>query len=156
RAHAKELMESVARFLPSARNKKLLDTAVEFAGRSLIANYFSPASSGIVIAGFGNAELFPAMVHLVTDGYIGTQIKLSKPQIVSITKDNPSVVSGFAQHDIVHRFMEGIDPEYSSYLQGLIQRTIVKTNLAVFEKWAPKKLKNDKGRRAVERAARRQ
>jgi hypothetical protein len=113
-------------------------------------------STGLSIAGFGTAEVFPSMVHYETDGYIGSQVKISKPDITKISKTLKSTVAAFAQHDIVHRFMEGIDPDYGEYLRGAIETAIIESNLKVFEKWAPASKRNDKVRAAVRRAAARQ
>jgi hypothetical protein len=152
----KQLLGIIAHFVPTPGNKKLLDLAVELGVRSLIDNYFSPVSTGFAIAGFGSAEIFPSMAHYETDGYIGTQIKISKPDVTNITKEMKSTVAAFAQHDIAHRFMEGIDPDYSDYLHGAIGTAIIESNLKVFNKWAPKLKQNDKTRAAVRRAAERQ
>jgi hypothetical protein len=154
--YGSELLKAVARFVPSARNKKLIDAAIEFGGLHLIADAFSPASSGIVIAGFGSSEIFPSMVTYETDGYIGSQIKFSKPDLTVITKENGSTVSAFAQHDIAHRFMEGIDPDYGRYLEGSIRTALVEGSLKLFEKFASPSKKNDKNRRSIVLAAERQ
>ena len=155
-AHGDDILEAVATFLPSKNNKRLVDLAIEFGGKTLLANYFSPVSTGIAIAGFGSSEVFPSMVVFETDGYVGAQIKLSKPDITTIRRDMESAVSAFAQHDIVHRFMEGIDPDYSDYLRGSVKTALVEGNLKVFEKWAPISRRTEKARRAVQRAAERQ
>jgi hypothetical protein len=151
--HDTEVLRAVARFVPSSKNTKLVDTAIEFAGRSLIADYFSPSSSGFVIAGFGRDEVFPSMIHHMTDGYIGSQIKLSPADPTKIAKDNRSAVTAFAQHEIVGRFMEGIDPGYSEYLRGLIRTAIVDSNIKTFEKWAPKALQTQRRKNTIEKAA---
>jgi hypothetical protein len=49
--------------------------------------------------------------------------------------------------------MEGIDPGYSHFIQGLIKTSLAETNLKVFEKWAPKSKQTSKTKREIERAA---
>ncbi len=156
RTYQREMLDVIANFVPRAGNKQLVDLAIEFGSRSLIADYFSPASTGLVIAGFGVREIFPSSVHYSVDGYIGPQIKISKPNITTVTKTMTGSVAAYAQNDIVHRFMEGIDPDYSEYLRTAVSHAMIEGNLKVFEKWAPQAKKNDKTRRAVRRAAERQ
>jgi len=150
------ILSVVAHFVPSSKNRKLLDAAIEYGSRFLISNSFSPISTGVVVAGFGSSELFPSQVQFETDGYVGRQIKISKPDVSIISKRVTSSVSAFAQHDIVHRFMEGIDPDYGRYLEGSIRTALVEGNISVFEKWAPASSRNQKTRALIRRAAERQ
>lgn len=155
-AHTNELMQAVARFVPSAKHTKLTNAAVDLAARTLIAKKFSPISSGFVIAGFGDKDVFPSVAEYETDGYIGRQVKLLRGELINVAKDMTAVVRAYAQPDIVYRFMEGIAPEYSNYLQGLFLTELVETNLRTFKKWAPKNKQTKKIRNSVERAAIRQ
>jgi hypothetical protein len=133
-----------------------VNLVLEYASRTLIGTYLSPLSTGFAITGFGSAEIFPSLVHGATDGYIGSQIKLGKPDTTVISREMDASVIGLAQLDIVHRFMEGIDPDFLQFLRGAIATTIIESNLRVFEKWAPASKKNSKTRQAVQRAAARQ
>lgn len=109
--------------------------------------------SGLVIAGFGEKEIFPAVVPFETDGYIGSGLKMSKPTVAKVTFENSSSVLAFAQNEIVYRFMEGIDPGYSDYLAGAFQTALIDSNLKVFEKWAPISKRTKKTRAAIKTAA---
>jgi hypothetical protein len=139
--------------LVASKDKSLRNSAVNLAGSLLYSNEFSPLFSGVVVSGFGEKEILPSMVSYLTDGFVGTRPKIIQGVTRQIDAERPSHISAFAQHDIVDRFMEGIDPGYSEFLQGLISRAIRESNLAVFSKWAPKNKQTAKARASVIRAA---
>ena len=141
-------------FAPSKKGRKFFDAAIDLAAYSLVSNAYSPQSSGIVIGGFGRAEVFPSLVSYQTDGYVGDRVKLSQPDSAKITLKNDSSIMAFAQHDIVHRFMEGIDPDYARLLESLVSTALVESNLKTFDTYAPKsKRGNAKLRQSVAKAA---
>jgi hypothetical protein len=144
--------------------KEMSSNYFDYAGPAIVAkalNYVegvlqtdvtSPLSSGIVIAGFGDDELFPALSYFDTDGYIGNKLKIIKIESSQITRDTPSMVAPFAQKDMVQRFMEGIDPEYSSFTNASISSLLGASCLYVLEKYGADKFKNDRVRQSVVRA----
>jgi hypothetical protein len=152
--HWKEIMEAHSDFVQGSKNTKLSDRALEFAVTTLSHYAFSPQSSGIVIAGFGESEVFPATAVCHTDGYVGPRVKLSNVESNRINADMTASVRAFAQGDIVYRFMEGIDPIYGAVLDDLVSNTIISSNLETFRKWAPKTKQNAKREAAITRAAR--
>jgi hypothetical protein len=151
--HAKVIINAVSDFVGTSKNKDLIDKALYLASSALLSKYFSPQSSGLVIAGFGEDEIFPAVASFETDGYVGSRLKISDLGETKISFDNRSAVIAYAQHEIVYRFMEGIDPSYSNFLDGLVQTAIVESNKKVFEKWAPKSKQTAKTKARIEAAA---
>ena len=147
-------------FSPNKKSKKFAGAAVDLAGYSLVANSFSPQCSGIVVSGFGRTEIFPGLISYLTDGFVSDRIKLSKPDKngtdeARITNKNQSAIMAFAQHDIVHRFMEGIDPDYNRLLENLVRTSLIESNLKTFDTYAPKSKRNNrKLRESVAKAAR--
>ncbi len=146
-------LDAAASQFVDSKNKKLWNAAVEFAARSLMADYFSPLSSGYVVAGFGRNEIFTAIVQYDNDGYVGGRVKSSRPSPQKTTLDNSSSIHAFAQHEIVRRFMEGIDPEYGNFLRGLFRTALVQSNLSTFKRHAPKNKQTTRAFAAIERAA---
>ena len=77
----------------------------------------SGLTSGIVVSGFGDRDMFPAMVVLHVEGIIQDRLKLRPDhQEISLDHNNVSVVMPFAQIDMVYQFMEGIAPDYLPFL----------------------------------------
>lgn len=77
-------------------------------------------SSGLVIAGFGEEELLPVVKALKIEGIVRFRqnnadseiLKYEEDKEYSSSSDIDAAVIAFAQHEMVCRFMEGVDPEY--------------------------------------------
>jgi hypothetical protein len=83
-------------------------------------------SSGIVFAGFGEQEIFPCVKSFKVESVVCDKTRLSPTDIWShnMNEVESSSIIPFAQAEIVHRFLRGIDPEYKSdiakYLETLL------------------------------------
>lgn len=96
---------------------------------------FSPRMSGVVIAGFGDDEMFPSLCELEVDGYVGDGLKLIKSNSQEITRDSSSFIKAFAQADMVQRFMNGVDSSLLHTIFFGFSDLITQTNLKVLEKF---------------------
>lgn len=85
-------------------------------------------SSGVVIAGFGADEIFPAcethMIDAISDSHL--RYKRENGQCVEIGRDNNASIVPFAQREIVDTFIRGMDPRYykvvSSFLTNVLEK----------------------------------
>ena len=92
------------------------------------------AFSGIVIAGFGEQEMFPTLIQLTIDGVIDGKIKYSVESHIDLGREgSPAYVMPFAQGEMVQQFMEGVDPEYLEYSINSTQETLVQFGKVVLE-----------------------
>lgn len=130
-------------FYGSYNDQALLDAAREFAVTVLACDEFSPRSTGIVVAGYGDKQLLPAIVALQTDGYIGKSLKIQRTHTSSITIDQPALLIPFAQKEMVQRFMDGIDPDYGRFLTLTFNRAIVRNCMQVLESYGLPEHKTD-------------
>lgn len=73
--------------------------------------------SGIVITGFGHKEHFPVLVEIFMAGIAAGHPLHSQLGSVNIAKDAEAIVIPFAQKEMVHTFMEGIDPDLRSMIE---------------------------------------
>ena len=82
-----------------------------------VVGYPSGLTSGIVVSGFGDRDIFPAISEVRIEGMIQNRIKMypDKREVV-LDPDNRSMIAPFAQIDMVYQFMEGIAPNYLPYL----------------------------------------
>jgi hypothetical protein len=151
-----DITAAIAEFMQGSKNKALRSAASKFAFTSLFHGLFSPVSSGFVIAGFGDSEVFPALVAHETDGYIGSRIKFSPAESAKVTIENQSLITAFAQREIVQRFMEGIDPGYADFLEISFTNALIGSNISTFEKWAPKSVQTKSRKAAIAKAAQKQ
>jgi len=77
----------------------------------MVGNY-----SGVVIAGFGEKEIFPSLVSYAIDGRLSGALKYKETENKKITLGNGAYVIPFAQREMVDIFMSGIDPRLTDAL----------------------------------------
>lgn len=71
-----------------------------------------PGLSGVVIAGFGANDVFPRLVLYEVDGVTEDVLKYRLVNVHEIDRRTTAQVVPFAQSEMVHTFMEGVDAEY--------------------------------------------
>ena len=79
--------------------------------------------SGLVFAGFGEEEIFPSLVEVVTDGAIGHTVKAYNTKN-TVDLDRTGIhtsINAFAQSEMVGRFMNGVDIEFVNYLTDYLR-----------------------------------
>lgn len=94
-----------------------LSQLCEHAIRKLVP---SPATSGLVLAGFGDKELLPSLNSFEIDGILMKRLKAVETTRFDTTRRSRGIILPFAQTDMVYRFMEGIDPDYASQIRESI------------------------------------
>ncbi|MBX9259282.1 hypothetical protein H1Q63_36080 [Desmonostoc muscorum CCALA 125] len=89
---------------------------LRIAQNALVKNRFSSIVSGIVIAGFGEEEIFPSLHTYDIEAVFGNQLKYSKNEDKSheIGSSYPVIIP-FAQEDMISTFLEGIDPNLQRF-----------------------------------------
>jgi hypothetical protein len=120
-----EMKELVFKGLPvSAANSRKL----RIIGESILTKDLdTDAYSGIVIAGFGDAEFFPHLVSFHLEGIVDNHLKCAVQQDYAVTFNNRAAIFPFAQSEVVLNFLRGIDPAY----YGLVKSEI-ETKLGTF------------------------
>ena len=78
--------------------------------------------SGIVVAGFGADDMFPSLTCHHVFGVLGNRLKLQcqPSKQAKIDYVNGAAIVPFAQSEMVHTFIEGVDPTY----QGTVVSTV--------------------------------
>lgn len=82
-------------------------------------------TSGIVISGFGDDDLFPEIVSYYVDATIIGHLKCAVHKHGRVTAESSAAVLPFAQSEMVYMFMEGIDPSYEQVVSEFLLRTLV-------------------------------
>ena len=75
--------------------------------------------SGIVVAGFGDDDVFPRLRSVWVDGIIADQLRIKHDADHDVGTDG-GCVNAFAQGDMVQMFMEGVDPDYERVIEATI------------------------------------
>lgn len=90
----------------------------------------SPSSSGLVVAGFGEDELLPSLISFDIDGIISGRLKIIETNRHDTTRKSRGAIIPFAQTDMVHRFMEGVDPDYAVLIREGLNQLLVENAMA--------------------------
>ena len=91
-------------------------------------------TSGIVIAGFGESEVFPSLIAYRMDGILGGQLKYKIDADHRITIDTNAIIIPFAQREMVHLFLEGVDRTYLHVELNYV-RELLKEFLELSKTW---------------------
>ena len=88
------------------------------------AGTFTNDSSGIVIAGFGEDEIFPSIHAFQFECLVEGVLKYTPlPQKTGeISFENNAMITPFAQSEMVHTFIEGIDPSLEQLSIGYLSK----------------------------------
>ncbi len=99
--------------LSPSGSKKLTDIAT----LSLTRYYSGSPNTGIVISGYGEKDIFPALVSYTLESIIGNKLKYQKATSASIDFDQRAAIRPFAQSDMIRTFIEGIAPDFENALR---------------------------------------
>ena len=81
--------------------------------------------TGVVIAGFGEKDVYPSLVAFMTDGVLLGHCRLITLTETSISTESTASIIPFAQSEMVYTFMEGVNPDYQQklekYFEGQLQ-----------------------------------
>ena len=115
-----ELIEAVFQELPISANQK---TRLHNLAAISISKKPSMGSlkSGVVIAGYGNKEVFPSLCRYQLSGIIGNNLRYFAEEPVRISHENSAAVIPLAQSEMVHAYMSGIEPNYRKNLQKMLE-----------------------------------
>ena len=81
---------------------------------------------GIAIAGFGDKEIFPHMVHLHISGMINGKLRYQKVSEEEISEKNKAAIIPLAQTDVMQTFLLGINNQFIRELAKDIPEEIQK------------------------------
>jgi len=89
-----------------------------------VKQIFSSSVSGIVIAGYGEKQLYPSIITYEVEGVIENKLKYKKNnnKCHSIKHGTECAILAFAQEDMVDTFMSGINPSIMHLLNGYLKK----------------------------------
>lgn len=89
---------------------------------AVVKNTFenNSSTSGIVIAGYGEKEIYPSLTAYDIEVVIDNKLKFLPTQNLAVDHTNDSYVEPFAQEDMVKTFMRGVSPDYEEVVDGFI------------------------------------
>jgi hypothetical protein len=73
-------------------------------------------STGIVIAGYGEREIFPTLCDFKVSGKLGDSLIYYEYDVDQIGTDHTASICPFSQTEMVHQFVRGIDPKFNEMI----------------------------------------
>lgn len=112
--------EELFKHLPVGRSflERIADVVIEALGRAA----FTTHQSGVVVAGFGKNDILPSMVSMQIDDVVADHVRYQEGAKKSISHQHTAWVIPFAQSEMVHSFMEGIDPGLDRLIQEFVDK----------------------------------
>jgi hypothetical protein len=118
-----KIKNDVFKKLTPRQSKYLTDIAINL----FIKDRFpSSGISGVVIAGFGEKQIFPSIIPIIFEGIANNilKYKINKDKDHFISQSNSALIIPFAQSEMVYSFMEGVNPNYNQVIIDLLTKTI--------------------------------
>ncbi len=81
-------------------------------------------TSGIVITGFGQGDIFPALRCFTVHGIVNNRLRYKEDEGQKIDLKMSAAILPFAQSDEVATFMEGVNPAYQMAIERGISRIV--------------------------------
>ncbi len=124
RKHIHEIMDRVFEKIPITE-ARLVQIESIIAGL-FVRDKFLTSSSGVVVAGFGEKETFPAVALYSVEGVVNNRLKHKLISVNKIDAQHNAWIMPFAQSEMVATFMEGIDPGLRKLFQGFMVEVLLK------------------------------
>jgi hypothetical protein len=81
------------------------------------------ADSGLVIAGYGEDDVYPSLRSFHIEGIVANRLIYAPTLTHDVVSDGASIVP-FAQIDVVHTFMEGVDERYQTLVEEAVREAL--------------------------------
>ena len=120
----------------NSRRRRRLNQIAESALQSMLDRILmepSPLKSGLVIAGFGENDMFPALAEIHVEGLVGKLVKKIDVREVVLGPNQSASIVPFAQSDMIVQFMQGMAPEYEDFLDSSITTVLQDYTKVVLE-----------------------
>ena len=108
--------------LESVVSRRLNEIAVDVFTRQA----FHRGTAGVVVAGYGAQDVFPTVEEFRVEGVFSDTLKFSRERTSAVGRDVTSAIIPFAQSEMVHSFMEGVDPAYQGFIEKAVRAVLDK------------------------------
>jgi hypothetical protein len=109
-----------------------IDELVMLVIDALLSSQKSAASTGIIVAGYSQDDMFPSMSMADVDGMVCGKLKYTHGTEIKIDrKDSPAKVVSFAQTDVVDRILSGADDRFVSESKTYLSEALEESKTAV-------------------------
>jgi hypothetical protein len=104
----------------------LKDKLLDICSCRVTREWWSFNAGGIVFAGFGKNDIFPSVQAYTVEVIVNDALKMQHISVLSNDMNETGAVSimPYAQPEMVHRFIKGIDPEYHRAIFQLVRKNL--------------------------------
>lgn len=129
-------------------NSKLYDIAIYLLTRDIFLN----ETSGIVVAGFGDEEIYPSIITYEIETFFEGKLKYKcvKDKSTKIQNDSAHKIIAFAQEDIVNTFINGINPAVNEMLSNYITQLFTRLPELLYDDSISDRIKDDFSKKSKE------
>lgn len=128
------LEEEFRRYKITKELKKLISKLFFEAYRREVPSGYE---TGLVIAGFGEEELLPCLLHYTIDGKHGSTLRSwLVDNSHDVSKEGAAIIP-FAQSDMFSLFLEGIAPEYRDFMAIFLHNTLKAKSERIVDSYVP-------------------
>jgi len=85
-------------------------------------------TSGIIIAGYGNDDLFPSIYEFHIRGALDNKLIIEDIDERKISHEKPIFIDSYAQDDMIQAFIGGVHPYYDIWIKDYIMKLIDETH----------------------------
>lgn len=103
---------------------EIFQNLIIIAASLVCSEYQNEGNSGIVIAGFGDDELFPSLYGYEVEGIFNGILKYKDKERSVISAINSAQIVPFAQQEMVHSFLTGMDPMLHNEIHQFLNKTV--------------------------------
>lgn len=123
-------IENISKYLPLIDDITLFKSCTEqfinLVLNILTKNIFAFGSTGLIFAGYGKKQIYPALYSIELDGIFNSKIRHVKTYDIQISDKNDADLIPYAQADVMKTFLDGISPEMKSLVIDSVEQTFGK------------------------------
>lgn len=128
---------------PANVSDELLNIIINNLSIAIVSKIDNGHSTGIIFAGYGSADTYPAVYSVDVSGYVCGKLKYSDFNVRTVAGglDAGHVVS-FAQTDVSDRLLEGADPKFVAKTTAFLSRAADTISPLIVDAIAPGRLRS--------------
>ncbi|NJJ37804.1 hypothetical protein [Paenibacillus apii] len=119
-----EILEAVDDMVNIDVDQETFNLLLTIAASIISKHVHTDHDTGVVIAGFGEMDIFPSLRSYVVEGYFSGVLKYEKAKQIDIDAINTAAIVPFAQQEMVHSFLTGIDPKLKNEVSNFIHAIV--------------------------------
>lgn len=86
---------------------------------------FMYGESGLVFVGYGEDDIYPALVPVRMSGYVDGYLRYCVDEGRTVNNDNPATILPFAQSDVIDTMIKGVNPNLYSNISERMDESLL-------------------------------